>query len=410
MTLVLSLILLIVLFIFSGFFSGAETALFSLSKIERRRLQEKKTYISQKIAYFLEFPRRILLTILIGNLFVNTLAAALVTLIAMEYLNPEWVGVVMVIFTILLIIFGEITPKVLAVRNNEKGAWLCAIPLYVIFLLMTPIRWIFTQITDALMKLVAHEKKRTTSEAVSEEELKTLVQIGEEDGILDPQERHMIQKVFELGERPVKDIMIPRIDVAALDIDDSPEKHLSVIQRKHFTYLPVYQETIDHVLGVVSVQDYVLNSGRPLKELLEEPLFIPQTKRIDEALAEFKQKGISFAVCVDEHGGMDGIVTLEDILEEIFGEYHDEYAEVVNPIRRIANQEYLVEAKINLDDFNSYFASDLHAKEATTLGGFILELLGEVPHKGRGFETGNFEMRIQSVLRHRIHQVVVKPK
>jgi CBS domain containing-hemolysin-like protein len=410
MTVLANLAIIILLLVLSGFLSCSETALFSLSRIEKKRLFETHTSRSKRVHALLETPRKTLLSILIGNLTVNTLAAAIVTVAAMHYLRPEWVGVMMAIFTVILIFVGEILPKSMAVRHNEKIALVSALPLRVIVWLLTPLRILFKSVTDRMMALILRDRKMAT-DILSEEELKTLVKIGEEDGVLETRERQMIQKIFELGERPVKDIMIPRIDVLALDIEDPVEKHLAVIRKRHFSHIPVYQETIDHILGVVSVQEYVLYSGKKaLRELLKEPLYVPETKRIDDVLDEFKNSDNHFAVCIDEHGGTDGIVTMEDILEEIFGEYYDEYETPQNPIRRLGHHEFLVEGKVSLAEFNDYFQSHLESEKASTLGGFILERLGELPAKGKALEAEGFEMVIDHVIRHRIHQVKVRSK
>ncbi|MFA7001836.1 MAG: hemolysin family protein, partial [Candidatus Omnitrophota bacterium] len=376
--------------------------------IDRKRLAEAHSKSARWVSALLDSPRRTLLTILIGNMTVNTLAAAIVTLTAMHRLSPEGVSLVMVLFTALLILTGEITPKILAVRNHERLARLTAFPMVAMAWLLAPVRFLFTVVTDRSLLFLGRGKK-APSEALTEEELKTLVKIGEEDGILDARERQMIQKLFELGERPVKDIMIPRIDVLALDADDAPEKHAEILRKRHFHYIPVYRGSMDEILGVVSVQEYLLNLGeKKLEALLKEPLYIPETKRIDEVLEEFKRRDVSFAVCIDEHGGTDGIVTQEDILEEIFGEYYDEYETPVNPIRRLAHDVFLAEAKISLSDFNAFFSSDLKSEEASTLSGYILEHLGELPSKGKVLSSGGFEMTIDHVIRHRIHLVSVR--
>ena len=397
------------LFLLSGFFSSTETALFSLGHIEKKRLREKYPKFAGWVMTHLEKPRRTLITILIGNLIVNTLAAAMATLFAIRYLGLEYLGIAMVVFTLALILIGEIIPKVVAVYQSELLSLIVSTPLRLFEIVLTPLRWIVQWITDRCLSLITHESTEAT-ESVTAEELQTLVKIGEEEGVLEPQERHMIQKLFGLGERPVKDIMIPRTDVIGLDIDDANEKHKELIQKYHFRLFPVYQENMDHVLGIISVQEYMLNQTRELRDLLKQPLFIPESKRIDEVLEIFKKHQIGFAVCVDEYGGTAGIVTQEDVLEEIFGEYYDEYEEVENPIRRYSHQEFLVNAKINLSDFNEYFSSQLQSEEASTLGGLILEKLGEVPKKGKTLETEQFDMRIHDVIRHRIHLVLVRPK
>jgi CBS domain containing-hemolysin-like protein len=407
MELLLNSVFLLILFVASGFFSATETALFSLSKVEKRRLVEQRPHLARWVTHHLEHPRRTLVTILIGNLLVNTLSASMASLMALQYFGPKGLGIVMVIYTAVLILFCEIMPKVLAVRQNESTAAFFALPLQVFALLIFPFRRLTRLVTDWILSFLVPEKKEHP-DLISEEELKTLVKIGEEEGVLDRQERRMIQKLFDLGERPVKAIMTPRIDVIALNGEDPPSKHMELMKRYHFSQLPVYVGSVDHILGVVSIQDYMLSATHDLRALIRQPLFVPETKRIDDLLEEFRRKSQSFAVCVDEFGGTAGIVTQEDILEEIFGEYYDEYAKVENPIRPYGHREFIVEAKIGLTDFNDFFSSQLKAAEATTLGGFILEKLGEVPEKGKTLVTPELEIRIHEVIRQRIRSVFVK--
>jgi len=399
-----------ILLMLHALFSATETALFSLTKIEKRRLNENHPRLASWVMNHLEHPSRTLTAIIIGNLIVNILATAMVTLLALEAWGPRGAGIAIVIFTVVLVLFGEIVPKTSAVKHNEFFALVIGFPLRCFSILIAPIIYVTQVITDRILSSIVFDKKELP-EDISEEELKTLVKIGEEEGVLDRQERYMIHKLFELGERPVKDIMTPRVDMAALDLEDSPEKHVEIIKKFHFTHFPVYKESVDNILGVIPVQKYLLSKKRNLESFLEEPLFVPEVKKIDDLLKEFRETNKSFAICVDEFGGTDGVVTLEDVLEEIFGEFYDEYAKVENPIRPHGHREYIVEAKISLADFNEYFSSELEAEEGiSTLSGYILERLGEVPEKGKLIKTDEFEMRIHEVIRHRrIRSVIVRP-
>jgi len=409
MSILVSFLILFVLFLIADFFAAAETALFSLSRVERKRVEQKHPWFSVWVKDHLNHPRRTLITILIGNLVVHILATSLVTLMALRYWGPGGVGFAVAIFTLLLIIFGEIIPKAFAVRYNDTLSMILSIPLKLFSILIFPIRWFIFIIADWMLKFIVARKEVT--DHISEDELKAMVKIGEEDGILDRQERRMIQKLFELGERPVKDIMTPRIDVKALDVEDRHQEQMAMLHKHHFSHFPVFHESIDNILGVISAQEYMLHRDRDLRDLMKQPLFVPETKLIDDLLTEFKGKKQNYAVCVDEYGGTAGIVTLEDILEEIFGEFYDEYAKVENPIRPFGHHEYLVEAKVSIADFNEYFSTRLEADEASTLGGFILEKLGEVPPKGKVISTSDCEIRVQEVIRkRRIQRVVVKLK
>lgn len=410
MNVAMHLIILAVLFLFSFFFSASETALFSLSKLDKRKIKEQYPHLSKWIFVHLQAPRKILGTILIGNLAVNSLATATVTLVALKLFGRAQLGIIMTALTIFLIVFCEMFPKILAVRLRIKIALGVSLPLQFFVVLLAPFRILMRFATDSILSLLVHEKIEH-SDMISEKELKVLVKIGEEEGVLGGQERHMIQKLLELGERPVRDIMTPRTDLIGLDIEALSEKHEELIRKYHFSRLPVYQGSIDHILGIVESQNYLLQESiSGIKQVMLEPLFIPESKRIDDLLETFKIKNESFAVCVDEFGGTAGVVTQEDILEEIFGEFYNEYAKVENPIRRLGEDVYLVEGKINLSEFNNFFSSSLAAEEVTTLGGYLFEKMGVVPAKGAKFTTEHFDFVVQDMVRQRIHQVMVRRK
>ncbi|HTL47491.1 MAG TPA: hemolysin family protein [Verrucomicrobiae bacterium] len=406
MNFLLHFFILLVLFTLSGFFSASETAIFSLSKIEKRRVQKKYPHLYPMVNDHLNHAGRTLTTMVVGTLLANTAAAAIVTLLVMERM-PRALGWVMGVYTIVMIVFCEIIPKVLAVRKNEAVAAYSVIPLRFFSVFFYPV-YLLTQRVIKRFHSFIDAPPAEKNDEVSEQEFQALVKIGEEEGVLDRQERMMIQKLFELGERPVREIMTPRVDMVGLDIEDPQEKHEEMMRKYHYTYFPVYKGSVDHILGYAAVQEYLLNDMRDLMQILKQPLFIPETKWIDELLEEFKQKKQHFAICVDEHGGTAGLVTLEDVLEEIFGEYHDEYSKVENPIQQLNPFEFVVNAKISLTDFNEFFKSSLESEDATTLGGFILERLGEVPKPGSALKLPEFEMRIQKMVRQRILTVIVR--
>ena len=393
----------------SVFFSTAETALFSLSKIEKRRLQDKYPQIASWVLQHLERPRRTLITILIGNLIVNTLAASLATLLILNICGPSAVGGGMMLFTVGLILFCEIMPKVIAVRYTALLAFAVSLPLQFFSVAIYPFRLLKRFLTEKILSLITHEKKEQT-DLIAEDELRALVKIGEEEGILDKDETRMIGKIFELGDRPAKEIMTPRTDLVGVDIEDSADKHLAIMKGHHFSQILAYQGSLDHILGVLSVQEFMLSEDRDVRKHLSQPLFISQTKRIDELLEAFRRNRLTFALCVDEYGGTAGIVTLEDVLEEIFGEYYDEYAKVDHPIRRISQTEFIVEAKLALSDFNKFFETHLIAEDAATIGGYVLERSGEVPFPGQTLELEGLDIRVHPLLRQRIRHLIVRKR
>lgn len=410
MNIAVQLTILAILSLFSGFFSASETALFSLSKIDKKKVKEQYPSLSAWIFDHLAAPRKTLGTILIGNMIVNTLATAILTFLVVELWGDQRLGLVMAAFTVFLIIFCEIIPKTLAVHSKIKMALFTAIPLRFFAYVLSPFRFLMRFVAEKVISVLIHEKV-DHSDMISENELKVLVKIGEEEGVLDSQERHMIQKLLDLGERPVKDIMTPRTDLIGLDVEDGTEKHVELIKKNFFKYIPVFQESLDNILGVIDSQDYLLRDPVPPVQKVQKPaLFIPESKRIGDLLEDFRLRRDHFAVCVDEYGGTAGVVTQEDILEEIFGEFYDEYAKVENPIRRLNVDSYIVEGKLPLQDFNEYFLVKLEVEEASTLGGYLLEKLGVVPVRGTKYETEEFEFVIQSMIRQRIQHVLVRKK
>ena len=401
--------LLVLLFLLAAFFAGTETALFSLTRIERRRLLDRHPRLGKLVTDLLTHPRRALVTLLIGNNVVHTAAAAMVTLLALQYFGPQGVSLVVALFTIALIFVGEMIPKIFAVRNNESVAVATAPLLEAIAGVLFPLRRLVQWVSDWILGFLVHGKKET-SQLISAEELKVLVKIGEEEGILDRQERRMIQKLFELGERPVRSIMTPRTDLVALCLGDPWEKHLEKMKSFHFSHFPVYQDSLDQITGVVSTQEVILAGDRDLQKFVRPVIYVPETKRIDELLRDFQKTDDRFAVSVDEFGGTAGVVTLEDILEEIFGEFYDEYAQPEQPIRELGSSEYLVDAKISLREFNEFFHARLRSKEMETLSGFVLETMGRVPRKGDVLELADFTFRIQDMARQRILKIFVRKK
>jgi putative hemolysin len=286
---------------------------------------------------------------------------------------------------------------------------LSAVPIQFFAFLLTPIRFCMKWLTDRFFHLLARERSDVKN-ALSEEELKVLISIGEEEGMLDSEERKRLHELFELGDRPVREIMTPRTDLAGLDVDDDTDKHFEIIRRNHYSQMPVFQNSMDQVIGVVDVQTYLLASEPRIRQIMKKPIYIPETKKISDLLADFRSDREDFAVCVDEHGGTAGVVTLEDILEEIFGEFEDEYSKTQNPIRPLDADSFLVEGKITLDDFNEYFQSSVQSESETTLGGYLMEQIGEIPKKGARHENGHFEFQIQDMQRQRIRTVIVRKK
>ncbi len=407
--LVPSLIFIVFLLFLSGFFSGAETALFSLNKIERKRIAGGHPLIGDTVNDLLNRPRRTLITILIGNMIVNTLATVVVTHIAIQLFGNIGVGYTIAVFTCVLLLFGEIVPKVFAIRNNILISEMSAVTLNIIAKIIFPLRFIVRRISDFILGFLVLGVKSKV-DLMSEDELKALVRIGEEEGVLKKGEVRMITRLIELGERPVKQIMTPRTEFVAFNLEDGPEPLRGLIRKSHFTYIPVYEGKLDNFLGVISTQDFMLSSEEDVRKFILVSEYVPETKCIDDLLLEFKLKSHKFAVCVDEYGSISGLVTFEDILEEIFGEFHDEYAQVESPAKEIRQGEFLVQAKITLHTLHETLGIHLESDSSETLNGWLLEKFGRIPAYNESMIYKGIQFQIAEVHKNRIAKVYIRKK
>ena len=402
-------IVLVVLLALSAFFSGSEAAIFSLSKLEKKRLNNRHPKTWKTISALLERPRRTLITILIGNMVVNTTAIALVTLMSIEWIGPSGVGWTIACFTFVLVITSELTPKVFAIRHNEWFAFICAVPLDWMAGVLFPIRRLVRWVADGVLSILV-KGKQSNADLVSEVELKALARIGEEEGALRSEEGEMIQSLINLGDRMVREIMTPRTDLVAFDIEEGREKLVQLIKQVHFSYFPVYEKSLDNLLGVISTQEFMLDNQNRLRELIELPYYIPETKPIDELLQEFKVRGTRVAICVDEYGGTAGLVTLEDILEEIFGEFYDEYAKADPLVKTLGDGTFLVSGKIALHELRESIGISLISQTSETLSGWLLEQFGKIPKQHESLRWREIEFHIREVFRQRILKIEIRKK
>ena len=397
----------IVLLFAAAFFAAAETALFSLSAIERRRIDARHPRVAKIIHYLLENPRRTLIALLIGNNLVHILASAIVSVIAIHLLGDSGVGIAIAFFTVLLVVTGEIIPKTVAVRNNEALSVLTAYPLHYFAKVIMPFRRLVRAVTDWVLSLLIQDKIRPADQ-YSEKELQALIQIVQEEGVLDQTEGERLERLFQLEGRSVNEIMTPRTDLVAFDISENRGELARMLQQYHYTHMPVYREDLDHIVGVISTQELMLFPEKSVQELLRPSHYIPETKRIDELLLEMKKNKINFAVCVDEYGGTAGLVTLEDILEEIFGEIYDEYAKKENLSVKVGKDEFIVDGKIPIQRFNELMNADIKSEVSETLSGYILEQLGRIPKLKETFRLDRFYFEIRELERQRIAKIFVR--
>jgi len=288
-------------------------------------------------------------------------------------------------------------------------AFLFAIPLDLFARFLFPARRVVRWISDWFLVFLVRGK-RGHADLVSESELKALVRIGEEEGVLRPEERRMIQRLIGLGDRIVREIMTPRPDLIAFDLASGRDELVRLIRQYHFSYIPVYQGSLDHLVGGISTRQFMLEPGKKLEEIVLTPYYVPETKAVDELFEEFQRRHIQFAVCVDEHGGTAGLVTLEDILEEVFGEFYDEYSKEGELIKKVGEGRFLVHGKVGLHQLNEAIGTSLTSETSETLSGWLLQILGRIPNSNELVRWRGLDFHIKEVFRQRILTVEVRKK
>ena len=379
------IIILLVLLALSAFFSSNETALMSVNKIRLRSLADEGNKRAAMALDILENQTpKLLSAILIGNNIVNISASSLATTLAYSF-GGYMVSIVTVILTVLILIFGEITPKNYATINSEKIT-LRYIPVFKFLMtIMTPVIFIINLFSRGVMRLMRVDPD-AASKAMTEEELRTIVDVSHEDGVIESDEKEMIYNVFDLGDATAKDIMVPRVHVTFADVESTYDELIEIFREDKFTRLPVYKDSQNNIVGIINMKDLLLydkNEEFVIDRFLRKPHFTYETKSISDLLVEMKDSTFNIAIVLDEYGDMAGLITLEDILEEIVGEIHDEYDEKEDElVQKISDREYIIEGSMHLDDVNDHLNTELDSEDYDSLGGFIIEHLDRLPVAG----------------------------
>lgn len=405
--------LLVVLILLSALFSGSETALTAISKARIRRLKEEKVKGAELLEKLLLNTPRLISTILLGNTLVNLLAASVATNIAVKVYGNLGIGIATGIMTFLILVFAEITPKTYAINHPDKVAlfavWFISALSYILY----PLSKIMIFIANGILKLLRQETIRQ-GPFFTADEIKAMVAIGEEEGILEEEERKMIHGVLELGDTIAKEVMVPRTDMVCVSSDKTIGEALEIAQEAGFSRIPVYEDNLDNVVGILYVKDMLdfVRRGKLnvlVKDLAREPYFVPETKRVDELLREFQMRKIHMAIVIDEYGGTAGLVTLEDLIEEIVGEIFDEYDfEEEKRIEQISEEEWVFDGRVDIDAVEELLGVEIKEEEAETIGGFVTSLLGHVPEEGEKVVYEGHEFMVTQVEKKRVLKVKVR--
>lgn len=406
---VIQCIVLITLIILSGFFSSAETALTTVNRVRMRALEEEGSKRAVKVNKILDNYSKMLSTILIGNNIVNLSASALATTLAMRIHLA--VGIATGILTVVVLLCGEIIPKTWAMLYSERLSLLYSGIIYALMQLLTPVIYIVDILSKGILRLLHIDTGRKVS-TMTESELKTYVDVSHEDGVIESEEREMIYNVFDFSDALAKDIMIPRINMVTVNMNDSYQQILDVFRGCMYTRLPVYQDDKDNIIGLINIKDFILTkdpSSFCVRDILRDAHYTYEYKKIADLMYEMREKTTNVAFVLNEYGATVGMITLEDLLEEIVGEIRDEYDEDEEEyIQEIDDDTYLVEGSMKLDDINDALGTSLESEDYDSIGGIIIECLDRLPEDGEEvtLESG-IRLKVQGIDQNRISKVLM---
>ena len=402
------IIILIILLVLSGFFSMSETALMALSKIRIRHMVEEGVKGAKLVEKLIEDPNKLLGAILIGNNIVNILASSLATTLFVDMVGASGVGIATAVMTVLVLIFGEITPKSIAKQKSEEVSLKVSKPINIIVKILKPFIGIFSFISSLFIRLLGGDPK-ATEPFITEEELRTMVGVSEEEGVLEDVEKEMIFNVFDFADSQAKDVMVQRVDIVAVDTEATYEEVLEVIKTEQFSRIPVYNQTIDDIVGVLYVKDLIIagqnKEGFKVSDYMREPYYTFEFKKIKELFNEMKKSRNHLSVVLDEYGGTVGIVTIEDLIEEVFGDIEDEYDDYNKEIEVVKEDEYIVDGSAKLDDISELIGVNMESEEFDSVGGLIIGELGRFPDNKEEVTLNKIRFVVEEVDKNRIKKV-----
>jgi len=409
---ILQLVILVLLLSASAFFSSAETALMTSNKLRIRNLAENGDKRAEKVLEITANTDKMLSAILIGNNIVNLSASALSTTLTLKMFGSSLVGIATGILTFLILVFGEITPKNVASKNAENIALKYIGIISVLVVILTPAIYVVNKVSGIVISLFV--KNNDDNNMVTEDELRAMVEVSHEDGVIEKEEKKMIVNVVDFGDTVAGDIMLPRVDMVMVSVESSYEEILKIFREERYTRIPVYEESPDNVIGILNVKDFLLIEDKgnfSVKEHLREPLYTYEYKKTSSLMVDMRKTGANIVIVLDEYGTTVGLITLEDMLEEIVGEIRDEFdADEDEGITKISETEYLIDGSTNLDDVNDRIGLELSSEEYESIGGIIMEKLGRLPVEGEVITFDNIILTVKKMDHARIEKVGLKLK
>ena len=397
----------------SAFFSSTETAYSSVNQVRLKSYADNGSKKAKKAYRISENYDKALSAILVGNNIVNIAASSLCTLLFVSFFG-EANGTLLstVILTVVILIFGEVLPKNIAKENSEKVAMAFSTPLYLIMLLLSPVTFLLLKLSS-LAKRVASKGKTEKEPTVTEDELKYIVESIEDEGVLEEQESELVQSALDFDEKTAADILTPRVDMTAVNIDDDPGKIKDVIMKERFSRIPVYKDNIDNIIGILHSRDFLeallVGSQPDIKNLIQPAFFIYRSKKLSALLADFKHKKLHIAVVTDDYGGTLGIVTMEDLLEQIVGDIWDEDEEIEHKFKKLGENKYEISGDMNIDDMLELLEKDdkYIRSDSKSVGGWVIEQIGDIPETGSSFEYKDLSVTVGEMEDQRITSITI---
>lgn len=418
---IIQIVVLVILLMLSAFFSSAETALTTVNKHRIRALANEGNAKAARVLLMIEKPDKILSAILIGNNIVNLSASSLTTVLATDLSRSAgkgisastFIGVATGLLTFVILIVGEITPKTIATKQNEKLSLLYSGSIYMLTIILTPVIYIVNSISSVLCRCFGI--KNDASHTMTEMELRTIVDVSQEEGVIEQEEKKLIHNVVDFGDSIARDIMMPRIDMVFASVDMSYDELASIFMEEQYSRLPVYEQTKDNVIGILYLKDLFFykekhkNKEFDIHKVLRKPFFTYEFQKTSVLMEEMRSKSISFAIVLDEYGSTAGLVTLEDLIEEIIGEIRDEFdQDEVDAIKSVGDNAYEVPGSMKLDDINEALGTTIESEDYDSIGGHMIELLDHIPTEKETVREGDYLYSIKKMDHNRIETVYIK--
>ncbi len=409
---IFQIVFLFVLLLLSAFFSSAETALTTSNRIRMRTLAEDGDKRAARVLRITDDSGKMLSAILIGNNIVNLSASSIATSLAIRLWGSVGAGIATGVLTVMILIFGEISPKTLATIHSEKISLAYSGIIEFLMKVMTPVIFIINKLSMGFLLLLRVDPNGG-SQQMTEEELRTIVDVSKESGVIESEEHEMINNLFDFGDAQAKEVMVPRIDMTFANIDSTYDELIQIFQDDKFTRLPVYEETTDNVVGILNIKDLLLCKDREhfsVRDVMYEPYFTYEHKNTAELLIEMRKSSISLAIVLDEYGATAGLITLEDLLEEIVGEIRDEYdTDEEDPIIQLNEREFIVLGSTNLNDLCEELDLNFTSEDYDTIGGYLIGLLDHLPEKNEIIITDDdVLLRVDQMDKNRIEKIYIK--